>query len=99
MEQMHLCLDCSKRGYAFTVSAGCRCVFGMFPTGCGIITSLTEQSLSVLDLDVHFDKRIFLGVSEGQLDKEIDVTVFKMRINSNKRYKYLGMSSLHVINA
>ncbi|KIM88688.1 hypothetical protein PILCRDRAFT_2883 [Piloderma croceum F 1598] len=43
-----------------------------------------EQSLSVLDLDVHFDKRIFLGVSEGQLDNEIDVKVFKMRIKQQR---------------
>jgi hypothetical protein len=56
----------------------------MLLQGCGIITSLPEQSLSVLDLDVHFDKRIFLGVSEGQLDNKIDVKIFKMRIKQQR---------------
>jgi len=43
-----------------------------------------EQSLWVLDLDVHFDKRIFLSVSEGQLDDRINVKVFQMRIKQQR---------------
>jgi len=39
-----------------------------------------EQTLSVLDLGVHVDKRVFLGMSEGHLDSEMDVKIFKMRM-------------------
>ena len=39
-----------------------------------------EQSLSVQDLDVHMDKKMFFGMSEGYLDSEMNVKIFKLKM-------------------
>jgi len=40
-----------------------------------------EQSLSVLDLDVHLDNNVFFGVLGSHLDSKMDVKIFKLRRN------------------
>jgi len=37
-----------------------------------------EQSLSLLDLDVHLDNTMFFGMLKGHLDGEMDVKIFKL---------------------